>query len=175
MSLEGKSVEEIQALAELADSLGSDPKTRMGFLNLAKTANPNVRIAEIDIPNMLAQQFAEPLKKLEALEQRNQQLEMERRVERQRQTLIESGVSAKDVTAIEKLMVEKQISDHKTAAEYFKMSQQSAQPTPAAGLPGVRKFDTPTLPDMSAFKGDTKAYTYNTAYAVIDEILGRRA
>ena len=175
MSLEGKSVEDIQALAELADSLASNPNTRNGFLKLTKTVNPTANIPEIDIPNMLASQFAEPLKQLDALTKRNQELEMERRVEAQRRELIKAGIAPADVERVEKIMVEKKIADHATAAEYMKMSDRAAPPTPGAGLPGVRKYEQPTLPDLKTFGGDQKAYAYSTAYGVIDELRGRRA
>ena len=38
MPLEGKSAEEIAALAELAEQLANNPKTRKGFLHLSKAS-----------------------------------------------------------------------------------------------------------------------------------------
>ena len=58
--IEGMSVEQVQALAELAQGLSSDPKTRQGFLHLTKMKNPDVAIPEIDIPNSMRAAFAAP-------------------------------------------------------------------------------------------------------------------
>ena len=66
MSLEGKSAEEISALAELADQLANDPKTRKGFLHLSKAANPNAHIPEVDIPAQVNTMLEAGLKRLEA-------------------------------------------------------------------------------------------------------------
>ena len=173
--LEGKSVEEIQALAELANGLASDPKTRQGFLRLTKLANPSTSIPEIDIPEALQKHLAEPLKQLDALTKRAQEQDAERSIIKRREELMQKGVSAADIPKLEKLMVEKGIANHDTALEHLKMSERAAVPTPASTSSGVRKFDTPTLPDLKQFGGDQKAYSYATAYGVIDELRGRKA
>jgi len=175
MSLEGKSVEEIQALAELANGLASDPKTRSGFLHLTKIANPTTSIPEIDIPAGLQKQFQPYLEKLDALTKAQEQRELRDRIESSRKDIIAKGVAPGDVQAIEKLMVEKGIANHDTAVEHYRMQQRAAEPTPASTAFGARKFEKPTLPDMKQFNGDPKAYTYATAYGVIDELRGRKA
>ena len=175
MSLEGKSVEEIQALAELANGLASDPKTRQGFLHLTKVANPATNIPEIDIPAALQRQFAEPLAKLDALQKAHEAREMKDRIEASRRDIIAKGVSASDVPAIEKLMVEKGIANHETAVEFFQQQQRAAAPTPASTYSGIRRLEQPKMPDLKQFAGDPKAFTYGTAYSVIDEIRGRKA
>ena len=48
MSLEGLSAEEIEALAVTAKALRDNPKTRLGFLRLAKAANPDLIVPEVD-------------------------------------------------------------------------------------------------------------------------------
>jgi len=174
MSLEGKSVEEIQALAELASGLASNPKTRMGFLQLTKAANPDTAIPEIDIPANLRAAMAEPLKQLDALTKAHEERHMRDRIEASRRDIIAKGVSASDVPAIEKMMVEKGIANHDTAVEHFKMQQRAAEPTPASTTNGIRRFEKPTL-DLKAFGGDQKAWSYATANNVIDELRGRRS
>jgi hypothetical protein len=175
MSLEGKSVEEIQALAELANGLSTDPKTRTGFLRLAKIANPATSIPEIDIPDSLRQQFEAPLKQLDALTKAHEERQLRDKIQERRQSIIAKGVNADDVPAIEKLMVDKGIANHDTAVEHFNMQQRAAVPTPASTMPGMRKFERPTVPDMKAFSNDPKAFSYATAYAAIDELRGRKA
>lgn len=174
MSLEGKSVEEIQALAELANGLASDPKTRNGFLRLTKIANPSTSIPEVDIPAQLGEMFKPHLEKLDALAKRAEKEDSERAILRRREELMAEGVDAKDIPKIEKLMVDKGIANHKTAVEHMKLESRAAEPTPSQGFQGTRKFDQPKLPDFKAFGGDQKAYSYATAYQVIDELRGRK-
>ena len=173
MSLEGRSVEDIQALAELAEAMNSDPRTRKTFLQAAKTLNPNTHVPEIDIPAALAHQFAEPLRQLDALTKAQAEREMRDRILESRRSIISKGVSESDVPAIEKMMVEKGIANHDTAVEHYRMQQRAAEPTPASTTNGIRKYDKPTL-DLKAFGGDQKAWSYATANSVIDELRGRR-
>lgn len=174
MSLEGKTVEEIQALAELAEAMNSDPRTRKTFLQAAKTLNPNTHVPEIDIPAALAAQFAEPLKQLDALTKAAAERELRDRVEASRRQIVSKGVAESDIPAIEKMMVDKGIANHDTAVEHFRMTQRAAEPTPATTGSALRRFDKPTL-DLKAFNGDQKAWSYATANSVIDELRGRRA
>jgi len=173
MSLEGKSVEEIQALAELANGLASDPKTRRGFLQLTKMANPATSIPEVDIPVQLESMLKPHFEKLDALSKRAEQEDRERAVLKRREELIDEGVDPKDIPKVEKLMVDKGIANHKTAVEHMRLEARSAEPTPAA-FSGPRRFEQPKLPDLKAFGGDQKAYAYATAYQVIDELRGRK-
>lgn len=174
MSLEGKTVEEIQALAELANGLASDPKTRQGFLRLTKVMNPGTAIPEIDIPENIRNAMAEPLKQLDALTRKQAERDLRDSIEAKRSELRAKGYSDADIPKIEKLMVEKSIANHETAAEHMRLQDKAAVPTPATTIGGVRRFEQPTLPDLKAFGGDQKAYSYATAYQVIDELRGRK-
>lgn len=49
MSLEGKSQEEITALAQLSDSVLSNPKYRTPFQRILKAANPGISLPEVDM------------------------------------------------------------------------------------------------------------------------------
>lgn len=173
MSLEGKTPEEIAALAELSSSLMADPKTRSGMLRLTKMANPGANIPEIDIPDQLANAFKPQLERLAHLEKQVQERDAEERVRKSRKdALAVSGVSRDDLPAIEKLMVEKKIPDHKTAAEFFNMQRKSAEPTPSNTQ--NRTFGMPKTPDLKEFGGNMQAWAKNTAAGVIDELRGRR-
>ena len=175
MSLEGKSVEEIQALAELANGLASDPKTRTGFLRLTKLANPSTSIPEIDIPATMQAQFDPYLKQLDALTKKQEEREMRERIEASRRALVSKGIAESDVPTIEKMMVEKGIVNHETAVEFYQHQQRAAAPTPASTVQGARRFETPKMPDMKQFNNDPKAYAYGAAYSVIDGFRGRKA
>lgn len=169
MSLEGKSAEEIAALAELAQSLASNPATRLGFLNLTKKANPSTHIPEIDIPNQINSHFAAGLARLGALEKENENMKIQQSIMAKRQLLLDSGVAKKDIPDIEKLMLEKKIPDHQTAAEFFKMQQKAAVPTPASTLTGSRTNHMPAM-DLKPFNGNINDWARNAASKAIDEI-----
>jgi len=174
MSLEGKSVEEIQALAELADALQRNPKTRLGFLGLTKAANPEVAIPEIDIPANLRQAMAEPLAQLDALTKKQQERDLMDQIEARRREIRKEGVTEAEVEQVEKLMVDKGIANHKTAVEHLRMSTRASEPTPFQPPGGLRKYDRPVL-DLKSFNGDMRGWAFAQAHAAIDEFRGRKS
>jgi hypothetical protein len=173
--LEGKSVEEIQALAELANGLANDPKTRNGFLHLTKMANPSAAIPEIDIPANITRALEAPLKKLDALAEAQARRETQDSIEAQRRSLAKKGVNEADIDRLEKLMVEKKIPDHETALEFMQMQDKAAIPSSSSTLPSQRKLDSFTAPDLKEYGGDLQKFGRATAYKVIDELRGRKA
>jgi hypothetical protein len=174
MSLEGKTPEEIASYAALADQLQADPRTREGFLRLAKTVNPDAAIPEIDMPARMAQQFKPMFDELNALKEQMARRDIEDKVKANRKAALSvDGVSRADLPAIEKLMVEKQIPDHKTAAEFFALQNRAADPTPA-NQGTTRTFGAPKLPDLKEFGGNQLAWARKTAAQAIDEFRGRR-
>lgn len=172
--LENKTAEEIEALATLAQNLASNPKTRLAFLGLTKQSNPDASIPEIDIPQALQRQFAEPLAKLDALQKKAEERELKDRIEAGRNELRAKGVTDAEIPKLEKLMTEKGIANHDTALEHMRLQDRMAEPTPST-TGGARQFTKPTMPDLKAFNGDMKAFTYDAAYKAIDELRGRRS
>jgi hypothetical protein len=173
MSLEGKSAEEIAALAELAEQLANDPKTRKGFMQLSKIANPNAHIPEVDIPLQVNEMMKKGLERLEAAERKNQEYETERNILNRRQALIDNGKASKgDIAAIEKLMIEKKIPDHETAAEFYAMQQKAAEPTPRDARANVRETTMPAV-DTKPFKGNLNEWARNMAARTLDELRGK--
>jgi hypothetical protein len=135
MSLENYSVDQIQELAALADSLTKNPKTRETFLRLAKTASPETPIPEIDIKDQV-RAMAQPLvDKVASLERELLTRKVEDNIINHRSGLYEKGFKKDDVTQIEQLMIDKQIPSHETAAEFYRMQKQTATPTPSTMTP----------------------------------------
>ncbi len=172
MSLEGKSVEEIQALAELADRMNADPRTRGTFLHAAKVLNPHASIPEIDIPASLQARFAEPLKQLDALTKKAQEREIQDQINARRQEIMAAGVTADEVSKVEKLMVDKGIANHATAVEFMRAQERTAQPTASSVSQGIRRLEKPNI-DLKALNGDMKGWSYQQANQMIDELRGR--
>jgi hypothetical protein len=162
MSLEGKTQEEIAALAELALQISSNPKTRAGFLNLSKQNNPDASIPEVDIPIQVNKMMEAGLTRLAAAEKEVNDMKTERAILAKREALLSNpeitklGVERSDLPAIEKLMVEKHIPDHETAAEFYALQQRAAEPTPGSVRPSVRESTMPTI-DMKSMGANTLA------------------
>jgi hypothetical protein len=175
MSLEGKSAEEIEALANLAMNLSSNPKTRLSFLGLTKQVNPEASIPEIDIPNNLRSALDAPLKQLDALTKKMEEREVKDRIEQQRRDLMSKGITADELPKLEKLMVDKGIGSHETALQYLRMEERMAEPTPATSGPRRATFDKPAIPNLKDFGGDMDSWSKNEAYKMIDELRGKRA
>ena len=169
MSLEGKSAEEIEALATLAQNLASNPKTRGGFLQLTKQANPDTSIPEVDIPNRISALLEPHLKTLNDLKTREAERDLRDRVEAARK---EAGIPASELAAVEKVMVDNRIADHKTAKQFMDLQSKAAEPTPAATTHAVRRFGAPKMPDLTTTGGDLKAWSFQKAHEVIDELHG---
>ena len=175
MGLEGKSVEDIESLAELANALGSNPATRQAFLRLTKMANPSANIPEIDIPAGLESTMRPHLDRLALLEAQSTKRELQDRITSQRrEALSVNGITESDMPAVEKLMTDRKILDHKTAAEFLSAQNRLAEPTPSS-MDGSRTFGKPVLPDLTAFNGNLQAYSRNEARSAIDQLRGRRA
>lgn len=144
MSLEDYSDEE-RELAQLSRQLANDPATRKEFLRLTKKIRPDVPMPEIELEENTN-------RALQAMEERNLQLEAKLRereaieeLGRRRSQLLKKRLieSEDDIQEVEKVMLEKGITNHEAAAEYWAWMKQSAQPTPTIGYnPNpINKFD----------------------------------
>ena len=145
MSLENLSVEAQAELAALAKTLAENPSTRKQFLQLTKQVRPDVPIPEIEIEERTNSVLAEANKKVETLEQKLRQKEAKEELEKRRITLLKKNLvqSEDEIAEVEKLMVEKGIANHETAAEYHQWMKQAAAPTPSQfPQPVMSKFNT---------------------------------
>ena len=145
MSLENLSSDAQAELAALTQAIIENPKTRKTFLHLTKEVRPDVPIPEIEIEERTNSVLAEANKKVESLEQRLRQKEAKEELERRRMALIEKNLinSRDEIAEVEKLMVEKGIASHETAAEYHQWMKQAATPTPSQfPQPVMSRFNT---------------------------------
>ncbi len=145
MSLENLSVEAQAELAALAKTLAEDPKTRKQFLQLTKQVRPDVPIPEIEIEERTNQVLSEANKRVESLEARLRQKEAKEALEKRRSDLVKKQLvqSEDEIKEVEKLMVEKGIANHETAAEYHQWMKQMSAPTPSQfPQPVMSRFNT---------------------------------
>ena len=133
MSLENLSLEAQAELAALAKSLAEDPKTRKQFLQLTKQVRPDVPIPEIEIEERTNAVLETANKRVESLEAKLRAKDAKEELERRRTNLRTKQLaeSDEDIADIEKLMIEKGIANHETAAEYHSWMKQAAAPTPS--------------------------------------------
>jgi len=145
MSLENLSPEAQQELAILAKNLFEDPRTRKPFLHLTKQVRPDVPIPEVEIEEQTNKVLSEAKAEVQSLKDQIRQKEAREELERRRQSLIKKGLidSEDDIKEVEKVMVEKGIANHETAAEYHAYMKQMAAPTPSQfPQPVMSKFNT---------------------------------
>jgi hypothetical protein len=145
MSLENLSLEAQAELAALAKSLAEDPKTRKQFLQLTKQVRPDVPIPEIEIEERTNAVLETANKRVESLEAKLRAKDAKEELERRRNNLRTKQLadSDEDIADIEKLMIEKGIANHETAAEYHSWMKQAAAPTPSQfPQPVMSRFNT---------------------------------
>ena len=144
MSLEEFDSDTQRELAALAKKLADNPDTRKDFLRLTKKVNPDLPIPELEIEQYTTQavnKAEERVQQLEAKLREKDALEAlkARRESLMKKQLIESEDEIKDV---EKIMLERGITNHETAAEYHRWMKQSAVPTSSGYNPSpVKGFD----------------------------------
>lgn len=163
-------------LADLARDLSQNPNTRNDFLRLTQKVRPDVPLPEIAMEDAVKKAVAEETTKREALEKRLAEKEAKEELERRRQKLIADGkATLEEIPAIEKMMLEKGMTSHDSAAEFFQWQKQAAQPT---SQPGYRPqvFDKDTRSKLTPFwKNPIQAARDEGMKALADLRRGRAA
>lgn len=162
-SLEDLTPEARDELALLARELSENPTTRESFLRLTKQARPNLTIDTIDIKDQVSDVVRQAEEKVTALENRMREKEALDDLKSRRDALLHKGKvkSSEEIAEIEKLMLEKGITSHETAADYFTYMKEAAKPTP------VKQFN-PNVMDETA-RGTLQKFWKNPAAAARDE------
>ncbi len=143
MSLENYSPEAIEELAALSKRLSENPKTRKSFLRLAKEVNPDIPMPELEMEEMVNERTTAAEKRVADLENQLRAQQVRDELNRRRNKLKESGFAQTDddILEIEKLMTEKGIANHETAADYWRHMKQAAVPTPGYPQPVMSRMD----------------------------------
>ena len=127
MSLEDLSLEQRDELALLAKQLSDNPNTRKEFLRMTKKVRPELSVPELDIEEYTNSKVNDAEKRVMALESKLRERDAVEELNKRRARL---GRSDDEVAEIEKLMLEKGMTNHETASEYFDWMRQAATPTP---------------------------------------------
>jgi len=140
-SLEDLSDDAIKELALLARDLSENPETRKTFLRLTKKAKPNLPIPELEVEDEVARVLGESEKRVSSLEGQLRERDAKDELAKRR-LKVADRVGADNVPEVEKLMLDKGIQNHDTAADYFEWMKQSNAPTPSPFNPNVIDKDT---------------------------------
>ena len=166
MSLENMSLEQRDELALLMKQLSENPETRKEALRLTKKLRPDLPMPELEIEDYTEKAVSKANQRVEELERKLQEKEAHENLDKRRNSLMEKGLidSKSDIEEIEKIMLEKGITNHESAAEYWQWMKQAAVPTPSGYNPSpVAKFDLGKY-----YKNPTRAARDEAAKALSD-------
>jgi len=152
ITLEGMTPEAIQGLALTAKSLLENKDTRRDTLALVKRVDPSQNIPEIDMPAQFTTMLEEERTARKKIEDEMRDDRIRRDVKEQRAAIMAKGIAEADVEKVEKLMTERGIMKHDTAAEFFLAQNQMAVPTP----PASAAYQSLELPKFDLAKGNIR-------------------
>ena len=168
MSLEDMSNDQVNELAALAKQLAENPETRKDFLRLTKKAKPDFSIPELEIEDATTHAVSKAYERVEGIENKMRERDARDSLNERRQSLLKKGFAKDDadIESIEKIMLEKNIPNHETAAEYWIWMQESAAPTPGTS------YNPSTLSrfDLSKFQKNPVAAARDEAFKALNEL-----
>ena len=144
MSLENLDPSARDELAALAQQLAENPETRKEFLRMTKKVKPDLPIPELDIEDYTHRAVSRSEDRVQALEAKLREKEALEELQNRRQSLMKKGLisNESEVSDVEKIMLERGITNHETAAEYHQWMKQAAVPTSSGYNPSaVKQFD----------------------------------
>jgi hypothetical protein len=144
MSLENVSLEARDELAALAQQLAENPATRKQFLRMTKQVKPDLPIPELDMEDYTHNAVNKSEMRVQALEAKLRERDAIEELQKRRQSLMKKGLIANEseVSDVEKIMLERGITNHETAAEFHQWMKQAAEPTPSGyNRSAVKQFD----------------------------------
>ena len=167
MSLEDLSLEQRDELAMLARQLADNPATRKQFLRMTKQVKPEMSIPELDMEDFTNTKVSAAEERVMGLEAKLRERDAREELQKRRDSLLKKGLARNqtDIDEIEKLMLEKGMTNHETAAEYFDWMKQAAEPTPSGYNPNPLKGF-----DLSKFWKDPKSAARNVAAEALGEL-----
>ena len=172
-SLEDLSPDARDELALLARQLAENPATRKDFLRLTKRAKPDIPIPELEIEDSVTQHTQAANARVEQLEAKLREKEAMDELTRRRNALLKKGKISDEaeIEQIEKIMLEKGITDHETAADYHKWMREQAAPTPTSFTRNV--MDTTARSTLSSFWKNPQVAARDEASKALMELRGK--
>ena len=97
MSLENLSLEARDELAQLAQTMAEDPKTREDFLRLTQRVKHDMQIPEIQINDMTRNELAQMRQENEALQAKFRERDAVDDLNKRRASLVKKGLVASEI------------------------------------------------------------------------------
>jgi len=144
MSLESLSIDARDELAALAQQLAENPSTRKEFLRMTKKVKPDLPIPELEIEESTNKALSLAEQRVQSLENKLREKDALDDLQRRRNAIKAKGLvnTEDDIKEVEKIMLDRGITNHETAAEYHQWMKQSATPTPSGYNPQIiQKMD----------------------------------
>jgi hypothetical protein len=179
MSLEGKTPEEINALAALADDVLGKPDTAAVFQRLVKKNNPHVSMPLIELEDRAAARIGQTEAELNKLKAEREQDKAANAANQQYETLRDSGVvgSRTDFNELVKWASENGFmttdAGLRRAASQRSAELEAAEPTPAT-LGANGSFSIAAGEDSKRFMDDPRGTANNIATGILDKIVADR-
>jgi len=172
-SLEDLTPDARDELALLARQLAENPATRKDFLRLTKRAKPDIPIPELEIEDSVYKHTQLSNAKVERLEAKLREKEAMDELTRRRQALLKKGKVSDEteIEQIEKVMLEKGITDHETAADYHRWMKEQATPTAATFTRNV--MDQTARSTLSSFWKNPQVAARDEASKALMELRGK--
>ncbi len=159
-------------LLKSTEQLLADPETRGSFFNLLKKKNPNMVIPEVDVPAQFQAALAQEREAREKLENQIKEDKTRAEVEKRRSKLHGKGLTDSDITEVEKLMTEKGIVSHDTAADFYLQSRRLAEGSTNEGSVKKPSLPNPMEEAKATHGGNIRAWARDTALKAMQ---GRKA
>ena len=173
-SLEDLTPDARDELAALARELAENPTTRKDLLRLTKRIKPNVPIPELEIEEATNTALSASEQRIAQLEARLREKEALEDLNKRREALMRKGLAQNDeeVEQVEKVMLEKGITSHETAAEYVRWMREAAPSTPPTSF--NRNFmDDQARTALSSFWKNPQTAARNEAAKAMQELRGK--
>ena len=171
-SLEDLSPDARDELALIARQLAENPATRNDFLRMTKKVKPDITIDTIDLEDRFSAQLQQRDEQVNELRAKLMEKEALETLKERRQSLLEKGkVSTKDdIEKVEKIMLEKGINNHETAAEYWAWMNKSQEPTSSQNIYSPNDMNQQARDTLSKFWSNSKVAAREEAAKALDEI-----
>jgi hypothetical protein len=167
MSLENLSLEARDELAQLAQTLAENPDTRKEFLRMTKRVKPDLPIPELDIEDYTNKAVNKSEERVQALEAKLRERDAVEELQKRRNSLMKKGLisNESEIDDVEKIMLERGINNHETAAEYHAWMKQAAVPTSSGYNPSaVKQFN------LGAYWKNPSAAARNEAMNALNDL-----
>ena len=136
-------------------------------MRLTRQVRPDVAMPELEIEERVNTHFTNAQQKIASLEAKLAERDAIDNLESRRKSLLDKGLvqTRSEIQEVEKLMLEKGITNHDAAAEYHNFMKQAAVPTPSGYNPNpMKQFD------LSAFRKNPIQAARDVAAQAISEI-----